>query len=96
MTENLAHGTHLMALSKNYLMNTNMTGRRWFPYFVCLRVHWAQIAPASEDLTPSHSERTDCLALQYVEKDWTKGLYHVGCSNNFLLDISFSITLIEM
>ena len=64
MTEHLAHGT--------YLMNTNMTGIRWFPYFVCLRVHWAQIAPASEDLTPSHLERTDCLALQYAEKDWTK------------------------
>ena len=30
MTETLAHGTHRNVLSTSFLMNTNMTGFRWF------------------------------------------------------------------
>ena len=30
MTGTLAYGTHLRVLSESYLMNTNMTGFRWF------------------------------------------------------------------
>ena len=39
-------GTHLRVLSKNYPMNTNMTGFRWFSKFFCVLVLWSKVASA--------------------------------------------------
>ena len=43
-------GTHLRVLSKSILMNTNMTGFRWFTKNVWVLVLWMRVALALEGL----------------------------------------------
>ena len=43
----MAHGTHLRAVLESYLMNTNMTGFRWYSHiFASLLEFWMKVALA--------------------------------------------------
>ena len=44
-------GTHLIELSESYLMNTNMTGFRYFSKNLCIIVLWMKVASALEGLS---------------------------------------------
>ena len=46
-------GTHLRVLSESFLMNTNMTGFRWFSKNLCILVLWMKVASALEGLIPA-------------------------------------------
>ena len=44
-------GNHLRELNETFLMNTNMTGFRWFFENLCVFVFWTKVASALEGLT---------------------------------------------
>ena len=53
MIKTLAFGSHLRVLGKNYPMNANMTGFRWFSKNPRVLVLWMRVASALEGLTES-------------------------------------------
>ena len=56
-------GTHLRVLSESFLMNTDMTGFRWFSKNLCILVLWMNVASALEGLIPALRGRPQSAGL---------------------------------
>ena len=78
-------GTHLRVLCEGYPMSTNMTGLDGWQKNLCVLVHWAKVAPASEGLKSMKLHQaihalTSIVVWQIIAK---KGKFSFKISHDF-------------
>ena len=66
MSKNLAHVYSSEVLSESYLMNTNMTGLRWFFKNLCIHVLWKRVASTLEGFNRSNNKSQYMSVLYWL------------------------------